>query len=76
VKVVDVFCSFISADVDEEFSMSIWGWIAKLMVETAPNIYRKYITLHSINQPVLYTRLQKALYGCLRSALLFYKKII
>jgi hypothetical protein len=46
------------------------------MVKTAPNIYRKYITVDAKDQPVLYVKLQKALYGCLRSALLFYLKFV
>jgi hypothetical protein len=44
------------------------------MVKTAPNIYHKYITLDSNNQPTLYVKLKKALYGCLTSASLCYKK--
>jgi hypothetical protein len=42
--------------------------------EIAPNIYCNYITLEPNNQLVLYMKLQKALYGFLRSALLCYKK--
>jgi hypothetical protein len=48
----------------------------ELMVKTAPKIYRKYITIDANNQPILYVKLQKALYGCLRSALLFYHKLV
>jgi hypothetical protein len=46
------------------------------MVKAAPNIYIKYIALDANNQPILYVKLQKALYGCLRSALLFYEKLV
>jgi hypothetical protein len=46
------------------------------MVKAAPNIYRKYITIDANNQPILYVKLQKALYGCIRSALLFYEKLV
>jgi hypothetical protein len=56
--------------------MLLRGRLAELMVKTAPNIYRKYITVDKNNQPVLYVKLQKALYGCLRSALLFYLKFV
>jgi hypothetical protein len=61
---------------DEEVIMLLRGRLAELMVKTAPNIYRKYITVDSNNQPVLYVKLQKALYGCLRSALLFCQKFV
>jgi hypothetical protein len=61
---------------DEEVYMCLRGRLAELMVKTAPDIYRKYIYVGSDNKPVLYVKLKKALYGCLRSALLFYKKLL
>jgi hypothetical protein len=76
IAVVDVPGAFLSEEMDEEVIMTLRGRLAELMVKTAPNIYRKYITLESNNRPVLYVLLQKALYGCLQSALLFYKKLV
>jgi hypothetical protein len=76
VVVVDIPGAFLSADMDEVVIMAIRGRLEELMVKAAPNIYRKFITLKANNQPILYVRLQKALYGCLRSALLFYKKLV
>jgi hypothetical protein len=76
VAIVDVPAAFLSADMDEGDIMTIRGRLAELMVKAAPNIYRKYITLDANNQPILYVKLQKALYGCLRSALLFYEKLL
>jgi hypothetical protein len=73
---VDVPGAFLSADVDEEVIMTIRDRLAELMVKAAPNIYRNVITLDANNQPILYVKLQKALYGCLRSALLFYEKLV
>jgi hypothetical protein len=76
VAVVDAPGAFLSAYMDEEVLMTSRGRLAELMVKTASNIYRKYITLDSNNRPVLYVLLQNALYGCLRSALLFYKNLV
>jgi hypothetical protein len=59
VAVVDVPGAFLSADTDEEVLMTLRGRLAELMVKTAPDIYRKYITLDSNNRPVLYVLLQK-----------------
>ena len=42
----------------------------------APNIYRKYITTTVKGKPVLYVQLEKALYGMMKSALLFYRKLV
>jgi hypothetical protein len=44
VAVVDVPGAFLSADMDEEVLMTQRGRLEELMVKTAPNIYRKYIT--------------------------------
>jgi hypothetical protein len=76
VAVLDVPGAFLSADMEDEVLMTLRGRLAELLLKTAPNIYRKYITLDSDNHPVLYVLLQKALYGCLRSALLFYQKLV
>jgi hypothetical protein len=46
------------------------------MVQVAPNLYRKYITVDKKGTTILYVKMQKALYGLLRSALLFYKKLV
>jgi hypothetical protein len=61
---------------DEEVIMTICGRLAELTVKAAPNIYRKYITIDANSQPLLYVKLQKALYGCLGSAVLFYEKLV
>ena len=50
------------------------GELAELMIKLEPKVYRKYVTWDAKGKPVLYVRLQKALYGLLRSALLFYRK--
>jgi hypothetical protein len=56
--------------------MMLEGRLAKLMVKVAPNIHRKYITTNSKGKALLYVNMQKVLYGILRSALLFCKKLV
>jgi hypothetical protein len=50
--------------------------LAELMVSIAPNIYCKYITMNAKGKPVLYVQLEKALYGMMKSALLFHHKLV
>ncbi len=45
------------------------------MVLIAPQIYRKHITIDGKGSPVLYAKLQKALYRLMRASLLFYQKL-
>ena len=44
-----------------------------MMVASDPALYRPFVS-YEIGKAVLYARLQKALYGCLKSALFFYEK--
>ena len=72
----DIPGAFLHADSNEDITMILKGKLAELMVQVAPALYQKYITVDKRNTPILYVRLQKALYGLLRSALLFYKKLV
>jgi hypothetical protein len=56
--------------------MLLKGCLAELMIQVDPNLYRKYIIYNKNNQALLYVKLSKAIYGLLKSALLFYKKIV
>ena len=67
---------FLCADVNEEVTMVLKGRLAELMVQVAPNLYRKYITVDRKGMAILYVKMQKALHGLLRSALLFYNKLV
>ena len=67
--------AFLHADNDEEILMKLRGKILELLVQLEPTMYRKYVTVGPNGEPILYVRLLKALYGLLRSALLFYKKL-
>ena len=56
--------------------MRLEGRLAELMVKVDPSLYRKYITTSSKGKPILYVKMHKALYGMMRSALLFYRKLV
>jgi hypothetical protein len=45
------------------------------MVQIAPEIYRKYVTLDKKGTKILYVKLHKALYGLMRASPLFYCKL-
>ena len=56
--------------------MLLKGHLAKLMVQVDPYLYQKYIIHNKKNQPLLYAKLTKAIYGLFTSALLFYQKFV
>jgi hypothetical protein len=68
--------AFLHANIDKRITMILKGRLAELMVQVAPNLYRKYITVDRKGTAILYVKMQQALYGLLRSALLFYKKLV
>ena len=47
----------------------------ELMVKNAPEVYRKYVVIEK-GKMVLYVQLLKALYGCLCSAMILYRKLM
>ncbi len=55
--------------------LSYMRMLAELMVKTNPKLYQQYVILEK-GRSVLYLRLQKALYGMMKSAHLFYRKLV
>ncbi len=75
VRCYDIPSAFVNMDIDENMLMVVNGKLVEMMVHIAPQIYRKYITLDRKGMPMLYMKLQKALYGLMRVRLLFYRKL-
>lgn len=74
VATVDIPGAFMQADMDDVVHMKLEGKMAELLVRIDPKLYRKHIQIHRGKQ-VLYVELKKALYGTLKAALLFWKKL-
>ena len=75
VATCDIQGEFLHAKMDDYVIMLLEGTLAELMERVAPQIYSKYVTVGKNGKKMLYVRLRKAVYGCLKSALLFYKSL-
>ena len=75
VNTIDLPGAYLHIDNDEETIMLLKGKLAELLVQVEPSLYRKYVITSTKGEPMLYVKLHKALYGLLRSALLFYRKL-
>jgi hypothetical protein len=75
VVTIDIPGAFLHVNNDDDVIVKMVGTLAKLMVKTNPRLYRQYIVLEK-ERSVLYLQLQKALHGMMKSALLFYKKLV
>ena len=49
--------------------------LAKIMEQIFPTTHRDYITIDKNGKKIIYVKHQRELYGCLRSALQFYRKL-
>ena len=67
--------SFLTIYMDDYVIMVLRGRMAELMEKTETSIHQKFVTIENI-KTVLYVKFQKALYGYLRSALLFYENLV
>eukprot|EP00957_Ditylum_brightwellii_P074990 5699034-Ditylum_brightwellii.AAC.1 len=68
--------AYLNANMDDEVIMMMEGRLVELMAQTVPELYTKYLGVGKNSKPMLYLILQKALYGCLKSALIFYNKLV
>ncbi len=75
VVTINIPGAFLHATNKDYVVMQMNGTLAKLMAKTDPKLYRKYL-VDKKGKKVLYLRLQKALYGMMKSALLFYPKLV
>jgi hypothetical protein len=75
VVTINIPGAFLHATNDDYVIMQMNGTLAKLMAKMDPMLYRKYL-VDKKGKKVLYLRLQKALYGMMKNALLFYQKLV
>ena len=61
VRCYDVPSAFVNTDVDEEVIMVLKGDLAEMMIQVAPEVYRKYVAADKKGNKILYVKLQKAL---------------
>ena len=75
VELVDTPGAYLRADMDNEVHVVFIGTLEEMMVAADPALYWPFV-LYETGKAVLYVRLQKVLYGCLKIALLFYEKLV
>jgi hypothetical protein len=61
---------------DEEIHMLLRGQLAELMEKIDPKLYRPFITKNGHGESIMFVKMQKAMYGMMRSPLLFYLKLV
>ncbi len=72
VRCYDVPSAFVNTDVNEEVIMVLKGDLAEMMIQVAPEVYRKYVAADRKGNKILYVKLWKAFFGLMRASLLFY----
>ena len=72
---IDIPHDFLWAENDSKAIIQLQGKTVDLLVTLDPSLCRKYVIIGKKGELVLYIILSKDLYGLLKSALLFYRKI-
>ena len=75
VEMLDIQNALLHAENDEYFLMWLRGNLSELLVKVDPSLYSKYVITSMQVVPMLYVKLTKAIYGMLRSAMLFLKNL-
>ena len=75
IAILGIANTFLLTENNEKILMLLCGKLAKMMVQVNPIMYRKYVMYSPNGQAMMYVRLSKTLYGMLRAALLFYKRL-
>ena len=73
VVTLDIPAAFIQANIDEVIHVKLVGELVDLLCKVDPT-YQQFITYEG-KQKFIYTELDKALYGTIQAALLFWKKL-
>ena len=79
VAIIDIPNAFVTARIEDKndiVTVRLRGKLAELMVATSPEIYKKYVSVNSKGELVLYVEALNDLYGVINSALLFYIKFV
>jgi Reverse transcriptase (RNA-dependent DNA polymerase) len=72
VATLDIPGAFMQADMDETVHMKLEGKMAELLVRIDPTHYQQFVRTEN-GRVILYVKLNKALYGTLKAALLFWR---
>ena len=74
VGIVDIPGAFMQVDMDETVYMRIDGTMAELLLQIDPDYYGEFVSTVK-GKKVIYVLVAKALYGTLKAALLFWRKL-
>ena len=77
VVVADMSGAFLKTEMpeeDDDVIVIFEGKMVELLLRTDPS-YEKYVHINKSGKKMLYVRLNKAMYGCLRAARLFYDNL-
>ena len=75
VATADIPGAYLHADYITDTLVRFDNTMAELYVKISPKIYKPYIEFGRNGNVVLHAKLKKALYGCLRSGLLFWNNL-
>ena len=70
--IIDILNAFVTTRIENKkyiVIVRLRGKLAELMVATAPEIYKKYVSVNRKGEPVLYVEALNSLYGIMGAGL-------
>jgi hypothetical protein len=74
VAVYDILGVNLHAELPDAVHLKVTGGLARLLIQVCPDVYAQYMVIEN-QKEVIYLLLTRALYGCLLSALQFWKHL-
>ena len=71
----DISGAFLQAKMDDHVIVVFRNEAAEMLVRSDPRRYKKYLYVTRKGSKLLYVKLRKAMYGCMKAALLFWKDL-
>ena len=75
VAIIDIPGAFLNAFLDDTVHVKMEGILADALIKIDPVLYGPMATKTSTGKTLIYVRLTRALYGCLKSSLHFFQQL-
>ena len=76
VPTIDIVGEYLHTNIDDHVIILLKQRLADLMSTVNPKPYRNYIIMNNKGKELLYVKIQKDIYGLLRSAIPFYLNMV
>ena len=67
--------AYLRTEINELVLVVLWDALSELLTLIYPALYKRFMVTYIEGKPILYVKLQKTLYVCIKEVLVFYEKL-